>query len=101
MFANSFSIVTGKFSEESITVYGTRLFTKGFNTFKFFETVAYSAQYVKFSNAFLTELNPFWTQKANPIGLVFAYGMTAFQVNNLLKAIFSKPDFENSKWILY
>ena len=54
MFANSFSIVTGKFSEESITVYGTRLFTKGFKIFKFFETVAYSAQYVKFSNAFLT-----------------------------------------------
>ena len=101
MFANSFSIVTGKFSEESITVYGTRLFTKGFKTFKFFETVAYSAQYVKFSNAFLTELNPFWTQKANPIGLAIGYIVTAAQVNNLFKAIFSKPDFENSRWILY
>ena len=101
MYANSFSIVTGKFSEESITVYGTRLFTKGFKTFKFFETVAYSAQYVKYSNAFLAELNPFWTQKANPIGLVIGYYIMTKQVINFLKAVFSKPDFENSKWNLY
>ena len=56
---------------------------------------------MKFSNAFLTELNPFWTQKANPIGPAIGYIVTAAQVNNLFKAIFSKPDFENSKWILY
>lgn len=101
MYTNSFSIITGKFSEESITLYGTRLFTKGWKSFKFFETVAYSAQYVKFSNAFFAELKPFWTQKANPVGLLFAYGMTTIQLINLLKSIFSIPDFENSRWILY
>ena len=42
----------------------------------------------------------FWDQ-AGKFGIWFGYGMSALQVFNMGKAIFTQPNFRNSKWILY
>ena len=39
--------------------------------------------------------------KASPLGLAAGYGLTTWQYYNLFTSIFTTPDFENSRWILY
>lgn len=39
--------------------------------------------------------------KASPFGLAMGYGLTVWQYYNLIRAIVTTPDFENSRWILY
>ena len=59
------------------------------------------AQYVKAGKAFSFAFDGIFWKTAGKFGLGFGYFMSGIQVFNMGKAIFTQPDFENSKWILY
>jgi hypothetical protein len=100
MLANTPRIYAGRFAVGDGAIWGTKLFSK----FLHFPNLIYDtyefAQYVKAGRAFSFAFDGiFW--KKGGVGMWFGYLMCLPQVFNMLKAIFTEPDFENSKWILY
>ena len=53
------------------------------------------------STTFLASAKATLLRKPSPFGLAMGYGLTAWQYYNLIRAIVTTPDFENSRWILY
>lgn len=98
MFSNSGGILVGNVSLLPIPIYGTRLvykiptFIKTMNEFRWANA---------FRVSFMTSAKNTLTQKANKFALLLGYLITLIQYKNLFESIFSKPDFDNSKWILY
>ena len=54
-----------------------------------------------FGITFLESTKATLLRKASPLGLHAGYLLTAWQYYNLFRSIFTTPDFENSRWILY
>lgn len=53
------------------------------------------------STAMFIVSKSFWTNKGNPVSLIFGYGLAGYQMYSFWNTLFSEPDFNNSKWILY
>lgn len=99
MFANSGNILIGKSTLMSIPFYGTRMTSKIPTIFN--ALVSYDLDKLFGSTTFLTSAKATLLGKASPFGLTMGYGLTAWQYYNLIRAIVTIPDFENSRWILY
>ena len=99
MFANSGNILIGKPTLMSISFYGTRMTSKIPTIFNIL--VSYDLDKFFGSTTFLASAKATLLSKASPFGLAMGYGLTAWQYYNLIRAIFTTPDFENSRWILY
>ena len=99
MFANSGNILMGKPTLMSIPFYGTRITSKIPTIFNVL--VSYDLDNLFGSTTFLASAKATLLGKASPLGLAMGYGLTAWQYYNLIRAIVTTPDFENSRWILY
>ena len=83
----------------SIPFYGTRMTSKIPAIFNIL--VSYDLDKLFGSTTFLTSAKATLLGKASPLGLTAGYLLTALQYYNLFSSIFTTPDFENSRWILY
>ena len=98
MFANSGNILIGKPTLMSIPFYGTRMTSK----IPTIISVLLAHDFWKyFGITFLESTKATLLRKASPLGLHAGYLLTAWQYYNLFRSIFTTPDFENSRWILY
>ncbi len=99
MFANSGNILIGKPTLMSIPFYGTRMTSKIPTIFNVY--ASYELDKLFDSTPFLASAKATLLGKASTLGLIAGYGLTALQYYNLIRAIVTTPDFENSPWILY
>ncbi len=99
MFANSGNILIGKPTLMSIPFYGTRMTSKIPTIFNVY--ASYQIDKLFDSTPFLASAKATLLGKASTLGLIAGYGLTALQYYNLIRAIVTTPDFENSPWILY
>ena len=99
MFANSGNILIGKPTLMSIPFYGTRMTSKIPTIFNVY--ASYQIDKLFDSTSFLASAKATLLGKASTLGLIAGYGLTALQYYNLIRAIVTTPDFENSPWILY
>ena len=98
MFANSGNILIGKPTLMSIPFYGTRITSKIPTAIN----VLFAHDFWKyFGISFYESTKATLLRKASPLGLTAGYLLTAWQYYNLFRSIFTTPDFENSRWILY
>jgi hypothetical protein len=98
MFANSGNILIGKPTLMSIPFYGTRITSKIPTIFN----VLVAHEFGKYLGlTFLESSKALLLSDASTLGLVAGYLLTAWQYYNLFRSIFTTPDFENSRWILY
>ena len=101
MFANTPRILSGRFAIGDMAIWGTKLFSKVLHLPNLLYDTYEFAQYVKAGKAFSFAFDGIFWKTAGKFGLGFGYFMSGIQVFNMGKAIFTQPDFENSKWILY
>ena len=98
MFANSGHILIGKPTLMSIPFYGTRITSKIPTAIN----VLFAHDFWKyFGISFYESTKATLLRKASLSGLALGYFFTALQYYHLIKSIFTTPDFENSRWILY
>ena len=101
MYSNSGRILVGRLEEDGLVILGTRMFFKAWTLAGYFGQVNATAQYWKYSTAMSIVSKSFWTNKGNPVSLIFGYGLAGYQMYSFWNTLFSEPDFNNSKWILY
>lgn len=98
MLANSGNILIGKPTLMSIPFYGTRITSKIPTVIN----VLFAHDFWKyFGISFYESKKATLLRNANLLGLASGYLLTAYQYYHLIKSIFTTPDFENSRWILY
>jgi hypothetical protein len=100
-FANLGRILVGRFGDQTVGIYGTRLFTKISTISKFCNQVYDASQLYKYSFAFSHVNKSFWTSKLKWPLVFIGYVPTMVQVYNLFNAIFGDSELESDKWILY
>lgn len=100
MFANSGRILVGRVAKDELVIMGTRIFSKAWALAGFFGQVNAMAEYWKYSKAMSIVSSSYWKQ-VKPLSLAIGYIMAGSQVFSLGQAIFTKPDFDSGKWILY
>ena len=98
MFANSGNILIGKPTLMSIPFYGTRITSKIPTIFNVLVAHEFGKYY---GLTFLESSKALLLSDASTLGLAAGYLLTAWQYYNLFRSIFTTPDFENSRWILY
>ena len=108
MFANSGKIAAGNLSILGLNIVGTRILSKT-PSFYNIGQIAYYSQYLKdlrtmhggsFLQAFGISTLSYLKNPAGPFKWL-GYGLAAWQVTRLGISICTRPDFENSPWILY
>lgn len=92
-------VLIGKPTLMSIPFYGTRMTSKIPTIFNVL--VSYDLDNLFGSTTFLASAKATLLSKASPLGFAAGYLLTAWQYYNLFRSIFTTPDFENSRWILY
>jgi len=100
MFANTPKVLIGHMSLDNVYMYGHKVLSKITLLSKFNDLFLEQLSVYGFKTAFQNTAKGFWSSK-NIGGLVVGGLLVGYNIYKLFESIFTAPDYEKSRWILY